>query len=107
MEEAQPQSPLSLTFRRAPGALHPLVSASVTYVGQDEYRVRASGEGGARLSLSFLSRAAVAEFLEMVLQQEHEGELRAEGFEAALCELEELSAPELMRALLLLRDARD
>jgi hypothetical protein len=107
--------PLLLRLRRYPGPPSDALffdSAEVAYLGDDVYRFRGNrtaggggGGGGEPVELRLLSRTAAAEFLDLVLRQEHEAELGLEGG-VRLAQLEDVSAPALARCLLLLRDAR-
>jgi hypothetical protein len=99
-------TPLSLRFAKFPCADTAWASAEVLYAHDDQYTVTLRHEDGRELRVTFLSRTAAAEFLDLALRQDHSAVLAAEDWQGAVCELEDTSAPALMRYLTLLRDAR-
>jgi hypothetical protein len=106
--EATATSPLLLRLRRLPGptAATPFESAEVSYLGDDVYRFLGNTTSGEKVDVSLLSRQAAVEFLDLMLRQEHEGEVALVSHPVPPVQLEDVSAPALSRCLLLLRDTR-
>lgn len=96
-----------LVFRfqaTSPAAAGSFSRATVSYEGDDVYRFEGDAQGNA-VSLDFLSRAAMAQFLVSMLDEEHSVEFATlePGFSVKY--LTDFSYRAIMQNLLMLRDA--